>query len=93
MFVMTIAKTFNTLPLEMAKIVTVLISFLLLTYCQTVIAMSHVKVIQPIKNVVVLPNGVFIAVCYYLPKTRGGQKPSRFKSGPDYLEKRVKIFF
>ena len=44
----------------MAKIVTVLISFLLLTYCQTVIAMSHVKVIQPIKNVVLIPNGVFI---------------------------------
>ena len=61
MFVLTIAKTFNTLPLEMAKIVTVLISFLLLTYCQTVIAMSHVKVIQAIKNVVLIPNGVFIA--------------------------------
>ena len=61
MFVLTIAKTFNTLPLEMVKIVTVLMSFLLLIYCETVIAMSHVKVIQAIKNVVVIPNGVFIA--------------------------------
>ena len=58
MFVLTIANIFNTLPLEMAITVSVLISFLLLIYCQIVIAMSHVMVIQH-KNVVVFINGMF----------------------------------
>ena len=57
MFVLTIVKTFNTLGLAMAITVSVFISFLLLIYCQIVIAMSHVMVIQH-KNVVVFINGM-----------------------------------
>ena len=60
MFVETFAKIFNTLALEMAKIVSVLMSSPLLIYCQIVNAMSHVKVIQQ-QNVVVIINGTFIA--------------------------------
>ena len=30
---------------------------------------------------------------WWMLGTRGGQKSSRFKSGPDYLEKSVQIFF
>ena len=60
MFVETFAKIFNTLALEMAKIVSVLMSFPLLIYCKIVNAMSHVKVIRQ-QNVVVIINGTFIA--------------------------------
>ena len=60
MFVETFAKIFNTLALEMAKIVSVLMSSQLLIYCQIVNAMSHVKVIRQ-QNVVLIINGTFIA--------------------------------
>ena len=43
MFVLTIVKTFNTLGLAMAITVSVFISFLLLIYCQIVIAMSQMS--------------------------------------------------
>ena len=58
MLALTIAKTSNTLALEMASIVSVLISFPLLIYCLIVNAMSHVRVIPRIINVVVVINGV-----------------------------------